>query len=96
MQDSLASFATEMGLRIAVRLLEDEVAQRCGARHERRDGRDLYRHGPQAGCVTLAGQKLPVAKPGVRRADGGGEVELENYALLQRDWHAPRNLIQML
>lgn len=96
MQDSLASFATEMGLRIAVRLLEDEVAQRCGARHERREDRDLYRHGRQAGFVTLAGQKLPVAKPRVRRADGGGEVELENYALLQRDDALPESCLRRM
>ena len=35
MQDSLSSFATEMGLRIATQLLEDEVTRRCGERYER-------------------------------------------------------------
>jgi len=32
MQDSLTSFATEMGLKVAALLLEDEVNQRCGLR----------------------------------------------------------------
>jgi len=32
MQDSLTSFATEMGLKVASLLLEDEVNQRCGQR----------------------------------------------------------------
>jgi len=32
MQDSLTSFATEMGLKVATLLLEDEVNQRCGQR----------------------------------------------------------------
>ncbi len=34
-QDSLTSFATEIGLRVATGLLEDEVNQRCGLRYER-------------------------------------------------------------
>ncbi len=32
MRDALASFATELGLRLAVQLLEDEVTRRCGPR----------------------------------------------------------------
>ena len=32
MQDSLSSFAAEMGLKVATLLLEDEVNQRCGQR----------------------------------------------------------------
>jgi len=30
----------------------------------------------------LGGQKLPIERPRVRRADGGGEVPLESYARL--------------
>ena len=55
MQDSLASFATEMGLRIAGKLLEDEVDRRCGPRYEHRADRELTRYGRQRGVVTLAG-----------------------------------------
>ena len=77
MQDSLSSFATEMGLRIAAQLLEDEVAQRCGPRYERRPRREVVRHGRQPGYVTLAGQKLPVERPRLRRTGGQGEVELQ-------------------
>ncbi|MBU4399826.1 MAG: hypothetical protein KKE86_10890, partial [Planctomycetes bacterium] len=35
MQDSLTDFATEMGLKVAHLLLQDEVNQRCGLRYER-------------------------------------------------------------
>jgi hypothetical protein len=55
MQDSLASFATEMGLRVAAKLLEDEVDLRCGVRYERQENRQLTRYGRQRGVVTLAG-----------------------------------------
>jgi transposase-like protein len=96
MQDSLASFATEMGLRIAGKLLEDEVDRRCGPRYERRAGRDLTRYGRQRGVVTLAGQKLPIARPRVRRADGHGEVELETYDLLKRDEAMPEACLRRM
>lgn len=62
MQDSLESFATEMGLRIAAKLLEEEVFRRCGPRYEHRVLRELTRHGRQRGVVTLAGQKLPIQR----------------------------------
>lgn len=82
-RESLASFATEMGLKIAECLLEDEVTRRCGARHERPPERNQTRHGHQSGFVTIAGQKVSVVKPRGRCVDGGGEVALDNYTLLQ-------------
>jgi putative transposase len=94
MQDSLSSFATETGLRIAVQLLEDEVTRRCGPRYQHQVVRELSRHGRQSGYVTLAGQKLPVAKPRLR--GGQGEVELETYALLQRDEAMPEACLRRM
>lgn len=94
MQDSLSSFATEMGLRIAARLLEDEVERRCGPRYQHRADRELSRHGHQGGYVTLAGQKLSLEKPRVR--GGQGEVELETYQLLQRDEALPEACLRRM
>jgi transposase-like protein len=96
MQDSLCSFATEMGLRIASQLLEDEVTRRCGQRYEHRPDRTLFRHGQQHGYVTLAGQKLSIAKPRIRHADGRGEVELETYELLKRDEALPEACLRRM
>ena len=96
MQDSLSSFATEMGLRVAVQLLEDEVTRRCGPRYERRAERQLTRHGRQPGVVTLAGQKLPIARPRIRRTDGQGELKLETYDLLQRDEAMPEACLRRM
>ena len=64
-------------------LLEDEVTHLCGPRHERQPHRTHTRYGHQRGTATLAGQKIPIARPRVRRTDGGGEVPLESYARLQ-------------
>jgi putative transposase len=83
LRDDLHRFATEMGLRIAQALLDDEVRQLCGERHERGDRRH-YRYGSQAGFVTLGGQKLTIQKPRVRFKGPGGEAELQRYRLLQQ------------
>jgi len=82
-RQTLSSFATEMGLRVAQCLLEDEVTQRCGPRHERRPERDVTRFGHQQGYVTIAGQKASIQKPRLRYTAGRGEAELERYGLLQ-------------
>jgi putative transposase len=83
MQDSLEGLAVELGLLVASAILEDEVARLCGRRYERRPDRSHTRYGRQRGVATLAGQKLPIDRPRVRRADGSGEVALETYARLQ-------------
>jgi putative transposase len=83
LREDLHRFATEMGLRIAQALLDDEVRQLCGERHERGDRRH-YRYGSQAGFVTLGGQKLTIQKPRVRFKGPGGEAELQRYRLLQQ------------
>jgi transposase-like protein len=85
-----------MGLRIASQLLEDEVTRRCGERYERRPDRELFRHGRQSGYVTLSGQKLAVDRPRVRRTGGRGEVELQTYALLQRDEAMPEACLRRM
>jgi transposase-like protein len=96
MQDALASFATELGLRLAVQLLEDEVTRRCGPRYERRPDRDQTRYGHQPGFVTMAGQKLPVRRPRVRSTAGQGEVELETYGLLQSETAMPEAALKRM
>ena len=77
LHDSLDGLAVELGLLIATALLEDEVTRLCGRRYERQPDRTLTRYGRQRGVATLAGQKLPIERPRVRRIDGGGEVVLE-------------------
>lgn len=46
------------------------------------------RHGGQRGWAMLAGQKVPLERPRVRRTDGSGEARLEVYRQLQN----PKNL----
>jgi transposase-like protein len=96
LQDSLTDFATEMGLRVARLLLEDEVNQRCGSRYERVPERTVTRYGRQQGVVVIAGQKLPVQRPRIRYTQRCGEAELENYARLQSPEAMPQSVLKRL
>jgi hypothetical protein len=40
-----------------------------------------YRHGSEAGSVTLGGRRVAVTRPRVRAADGSGELRLPSYDL---------------
>jgi putative transposase len=96
LQDSLTDFATEMGLRVAQLLLEDEVHQRCGSRYERVPQRAVTRYGRQRGVVVIAGQKLPVQRPRIRYTQRCGEAELENYARLQSPEAMPQSVLKRM
>jgi hypothetical protein len=95
MQDSLESLALKLGMLVASSLLEDEVTRLCGPRHERQPHRTHTRYG-QRGTATLAGQKISIARPRVRRADGGGEVPLETYARLQSPEAMPEAVLRRM
>ena len=96
LQDSLTDFATEMGLKVARLLLDDEVNQRCGSRYERVPERTVTRYGHQRGVVVIAGQKLPVQRPRIRYTQRCGEAELENYARLQSPEAMPQSVLKRL
>ena len=96
LQDSLTDFATEMGLKVARLLLDDEVNQRCGFRYERVSERQVTRYGQQRGVVVIAGQKLPVERPRIRYTQRCGEAELENYACLQSPEAMPQSVLRRL
>jgi transposase-like protein len=96
MQDSLTSFATEMGLKVARLLLEDEVSQRCGERYERVPERTVTRYGHQGGVAVIAGQKLPIVRPRMRYTRQCGEGDLETYARLQSPDAMPQSVLKRL
>ncbi|MBM4003005.1 MAG: hypothetical protein FJ295_06900 [Planctomycetes bacterium] len=93
---ALSSFAAEVGLIVAQRLLEDEATQFCGERHERQTKREMTRFGHSRGYVTLASQKGRIHKPRVRYVKKDGEVELERYRLLQSPDAMPQAALNQL
>jgi putative transposase len=96
LQDSMTDFATEMGLKVARLLLDDEVNQRCGLRYERAPERTVTRYGRQQGVVVIAGQKLPIERPRIRYTQRSGEANLENYAQLQSPEAMPQSVLRRL
>jgi putative transposase len=96
MQDSLTSFATEMGLKVATVLLEDEVSRRCGSRYERVPERTVTRYGHQRGVAVIAGQKLPIPRPRMRYTQRCGEADLETYARLQSPEAMPEAVLKRM
>jgi transposase-like protein len=84
MQESLTSFAVEVGVQVASCLLEDDVVKLCGAKSERVLNRANNRHGSQSGYVILGGQKVAIRRPRVRAIEGG-EVDLDVYEKLQAE-----------
>lgn len=96
LQESVTDFATEVGLKVARLLLDDEVEQRCGPRYERMAERTTTRYGRQRGTVVIAGQKLPIERPRVRYTQRCGEAELENYARLQSPEAMPQAVLKRL
>jgi hypothetical protein len=83
MHESLESLALKLGMLDASNILGDQVTRLCGRRYERQPLRSHTRYDYQRGTATLPGQKIAIARPRVRRTDGGGEVPLETYARLR-------------
>jgi putative transposase len=96
LQQSVNEFATEVGLKVARLLLNDEVEQRCGRRYERVAERTVTRYGRQRGVVVIAGQKLPIKRPRIRYTQRCGEAELENYARMQSPEAMPQAVLKRL
>ena len=71
-----------LGLMHVEEMLDDEVTALAGARYARKDasigGR---RHGSNPGTVGLAGQRVPIRVPRIRRV-AGGEISLRSCAAL--------------
>src|SRR5262249_34782473 len=74
----------------------DEVTRLCGRRYERQPHRTHTRCGHQWGTATLAGPRIAIARPRVRRTAGGGEVPLETYARLQDPEAMPQAVLRRM
>lgn len=83
-RENLEAAIGQIGLLVMHGLIQDEVTQLVGERHERSEDRAAYRWGQERGFITFAGQKLPLERPRVRSVDGK-EVPLERYGLFQSD-----------
>ena len=71
-----------LGLMHVEELLDKEVRSLAGERYARKEETTLARrHGSNPGSVRLAGQRVPIRVPRVRRAEGA-EIPLRSYGAL--------------
>ncbi len=83
MRDGLLAASVAIGLDVMSELVDAEVTEVAGPKGRHHAERSAYRHGTEAGKVTLGGRRIPVRRPRVRSvADDSGverEVRLESY-----------------
>ena len=82
MREGLLAASVAIGLGVMGELIDAEVTDLAGPKGRHDPGRRVYRHGTEAGRVTLGGRRIPVRRPRVRTVDdgdGAGEVGLESY-----------------
>jgi putative transposase len=83
MREGLLAASVAIGLEVMGELVEAEVSELAGPKGKHDPDRAAYRHGSEAGRVTLGGRRVPVRRPRVRalaEGDGGErEVRLDSY-----------------
>ena len=86
-KEGLLALAVGTGLQVMAAMFGEDAERLCGPEGKHNPDRSGYRHGSEAGSVTLGGRRVPVSRPRVRAADGSGELHLPSYDLfiLDRD-----------
>ena len=80
-REGLLALAVGTGMQVMAAMFEEDVTRLCGPDGRHNPGRAGYRHGSEAGSVTLGGRRIPVTRPRVRAAGGSGELHLPSYDL---------------
>ena len=80
-REGLLALAVATGLQVMGAWMNADVEVLCGPRGRHNRDRAGYRHGAEAGSVTLGGRRVPVSRPRVRAADGSGELPVPSYEL---------------
>ena len=83
MREGLLAASVAIGVEVMGELVEAEVSELAGPKGRHDPARAVYRHGTEAGRVTLGGRRVPVRRPRLRtvaNSDGADrEVHLESY-----------------
>ena len=80
-REGLLALAVSTGLQVMAAMFGEDAERLCGPEGKHNPGRAGYRHGSEAGSVTLGGRRIPVTRPRVRAPDGSGELHLPSYDL---------------
>ncbi len=80
-KEGLLALAVGTGLQVMAAMFAEDAERLCGPEGKHNADRAGYRHGSEAGSVTLGGRRVAVTRPRVRAADGSGELHLPSYDL---------------
>jgi hypothetical protein len=80
-REGLLALAVGTGLQVMTAMFAEDAGRLCGPDGRHNPDRAGYRHGTEAGSVTLGGRRVAVTRPRVRAADGSGELHLPSYDL---------------
>ena len=80
-KEGLLALAVGTGLQVMAAMFAEDAERLCGPGGRHNPDRAGYRHGSEAGSVTLGGRRVPAIRPRVRAADGSGELHLPSYDL---------------
>ncbi|MGH3421253.1 MAG: IS256 family transposase, partial [Streptosporangiaceae bacterium] len=80
-KEGLLALAVGTGMQVMAAMFGEDAERLCGPAGKHNPERAGYRHGSEAGSVTLGGRRIPVTRPRVRAADGAGELHLPSYDL---------------
>ena len=75
-KEGLLALAVGTGLQVMTAMFAEDAGRLCGTEGKHNPGRAGYRHGSEAGSVTLGGRRVPVTRPRVRAVGGSGELHL--------------------
>src|SRR3954453_23801780 len=78
-EEGLLALAVATGLGVLTAMMDQDVTGLCGPKGRHDPQRTAVRHGSEAGSVTLGGRRVPVRRPRVRAANGGGELAVASY-----------------
>ena len=62
-KEGLLALAVSTGLQVVTAMFEEDVTVLCGPESKHNGDRAGYRHGSEAGSVTLGGRRIPVTRP---------------------------------
>ena len=83
LQRGVGNLLREAGLALMQTVMEEEVRQLAGERHQQHEGRRAHRWGKEKGYCVVDGQKVPIRRTRLRTADKR-EQRLGSYELFQR------------
>jgi putative transposase len=71
LQQGVGNLLRETGLALMQTVMEEEVRQLAGERHQQHQGRRAHRWGTEDGYCVVDGQKVPIRKTRLRTAERG-------------------------